>query len=165
MTRERRELLRRKYLSLGLGELGAAAVFCGAAVFTITPRLADQASVQAFWSALLPLLIVLIQAGAYWLLARGWVDQAPMPRSIAKVYRSFRSLNIVFLVVGLVGVLVWIPASWGVTVAVMAVWLFGLIEYMNYFVVRLSYPVSRWPFLVLQWRKPRLVQELESSSR
>lgn len=117
------------------------------------------------WSALLPLLIVLFEAGIYWLLARDWVERAPMPRSVGKVYRVLRVLIIGLLAVGMVGVLVWIPASVGLAAMVVAVWLFGLNEYVNYFVVRLSYPVSRWLFFLRQWRQPRLVQDLESSLR
>ena len=53
--------LRREYLRLGSGELAAAAVF--AAVAT---RLADRAG-PALWAAAAPLLVILVDAGAYWL--------------------------------------------------------------------------------------------------
>ena len=76
--------LRRRYLSLGLGELAAAGVFAAVAVSVVMPRLEGPHDSAALWSALAPLLVVLVQAGVYWLLARGWVEQAPMagpPRS------------------------------------------------------------------------------------
>ena len=47
--------------------------------------------------------------------------------------------------------------------AIVVVWVFGVVEYVNYFVVRLSYPVRRLPLVVGQWRTPRLVQDLNSA--
>ena len=37
---------------------------------------------------------------------------------------------------------------------------FGLIEYLNYFHVRLSYPWSTWASQVGRWSTPRLVRDL-----
>lgn len=158
-------MLRRKYLSLGLGELGAAAVFLALAVGSVMPRLDREGDAVAMWCALIPLLVVLIQAGAYWLLARTWVARTPMPRSIAMLYRAFRVIDVGVVLLGLVGVVVFLPEALGLALAVLAVWVFGAIEYMNYFVARLSYPLWRWPALVGQWRTPRLIRDLESSPR
>ena len=160
---ERRETMRRKYLSLGTGELVAAAVFAVVAISVVMPRLEVPQDSAALWSALAPLLIILVQAGAYWLLARNWVELAPMPTSLAALYRAFRVLDAGLLVAGLVGVLVWLPDPVGVALAIVAVWIFGVVEYVNYFVVRLSYPIRRLPFVVGQWRTPRLVQDLNAA--
>lgn len=165
VDRDRREALRRKYLRLGLGELVSAAVFCAVAVFLVTPRLPDERGVRALWSALIPLLLVLVQAGAFWLLARGWVGRVPMPASFGKAFRVFRILDIGALILGLVGVLIWMPDGIGWATVVSAVWVFGVIEYVNYFVVRLAYPPTRWPRLVRRWRRPRLMQDLDLSER
>ena len=154
--------MRRKYLSLGTGELVAAAVFAAVAVSVVMPRLETRQDSAALWSALAPLLIILVQAGAYWLLARNWVERAPMPTSLAALYRAFRALDAGFLGVGLLGVLAWLPDQVGVALAIVVVWVFGVVEYVNYFVVRLSYPIRRFPFVLGQWRTPRLVQDLNS---
>ena len=163
MSDERRATLRRKYLSLGTGELVAAAVFAAVAVGIVMPRLETRQDSAALWSALAPLLIILVQAGAYWLLARNWVERAPMPTSLAALYRAFRALDAGFLAAGLLGVLVWLPDQVGVALAVVLVWVFGVVEYVNYFVVRLSYPIRRLPLVVGRWRTPRLVQDLNSA--
>ena len=155
--------MRRKYLSLGTGELVAAAVFAVVAISVVMPRLEVPQDSAALWSALAPLLIILVQAGAYWLLARNWVELAPMPTSLAALYRAFRVLDAGLLVAGLVGVLVWLPDHVGVALAIVVVWIFGVVEYVNYFVVRLSYPIRRFPFVVGQWRTPRLVQDLNAA--
>lgn len=160
---DRREALRRKYIRLGTGELAAAASFGLVAVFVVMPRLDGAHDAAALRSALLPLLVILVQAGVYWLWARGWVKRAPMPAAIANLYRLFRIADAVLLGAGLIGVLVWWPDSRGVALLVVVVWVFGVVEYTNYFLVRLSYPLSRWFTTVGQWRTPRLVQDLKAA--
>ena len=153
-----REVRRRKYLRLGLGELAAAVVFA-----VVLPRLVGDQDQRALWCALTPLLVVLLQAGSYWLLARGWVARGVMPTSLATLYRGFRWADALLLIGGLVGVLLWLPAEGRSLVVVGAIWAFGLIEYVNYFVVRLAYPVGRWARSVRQWRTPQLVQDLRTA--
>ena len=155
--------LRRRYLSLGLGELAAAGVFAAVAVSVVMPRLEGPHDSAALWSALAPLLVVLVQAGVYWLLARGWVEQAPMPARLAALYRVFRVLDVLLLAIALLGVVIWLPDHSGGAVGVVAVWAFGVAEYANYFVARLAYPLRRWPFEVGKLRRPQLVHDLHSA--
>ncbi|GLY23198.1 hypothetical protein [Micromonospora sp. NBRC 101691] len=164
MSAERRRVLRGRYLKLGTGELAAAASFAVVAVALVMPRLAGPDDSMALWSALVPLLAVLAQAGVYWLAARSWVERAPMPAAFAAVYRVFRIADPVLLGVGLAGILAWWPEGIGTALLVVAVWVFGVVEYLNYFVVRLAYPLTRWFTTVGQWRTPRLVQDLRTSA-
>ncbi|MFE0591051.1 hypothetical protein [Micromonospora echinospora] len=164
MSAERRQALRGKYLKLGTGELAAAASFAVVAIALVMPRLAGPDDSSALWSALVPLLAVLVQAGIYWLAARSWVERAPMPAPFAAAYRVFRIADAVLLGVGLVGILVWWPEGIGTALLVVAVWLFAVVEYLNYFAVRLAYPLDRWFIRVGRWRTPRLVQDLRTSA-
>ena len=156
-----RERLRRRYLSLGLGELAAAIAFAVIAVTTVGPRLSDQRSVVALWCALAPLLLVLVQAGVYWLAARSWVGEGAMPGPLATAYRVFRLVDVGSLAAGLVGVVWFWPAGPGAATLVAGVWFFGVVEYVNYFVVRLAYPATRWLRDVTSWRTPTLVRDLQ----
>jgi hypothetical protein len=165
VTQGRRETLRRTYLRLGSGELAAAAAFVFVCVTVVIPRLGDRADHAALWSALIPLLVVLVQAGAYWLLARGWVAQRPMPAAFAGLYHLFRVADAVLLIVGLAGLLAWFPDRPGAAVTVVAIWGFGVVEYINYFLVRLSYPIPRWFTMVGQWRTPQLIRDIGSAKR
>jgi hypothetical protein len=162
---DRREDLRGKYLRLGSGELTAAVLFAVLAFTAVTPQLTGQDEKAALWSALVPLIVVLVQAGAYWLLARSWVERAPMPPAVARLYRAFRTADPVMLAAGLVGILLWLPDRSSIVLLVVAVWAFGVVEYVNYFLVRLSYPISQWFTTVGQWRTPRLVADLDTSAR
>jgi len=161
-TRARHERLRRRYTSLGMGELTATAVFAIIAASGMLPVTRTWTGALSLWSALLPLLVILVQAGVYWLLARGWAGRGRMPRRIAATYRCFRLLDPLLLMAGLAGVIAWFPREAG-AVLVIAAWLFGVVEYLNYFVVRLSYPLHRWPSLVGRWRTPRLVQDVRTA--
>lgn len=159
---DRREALRRTYRKLGVGELVAAAMF---AFIALAKSPDDWEGRAAAWSALAPLLVILVQAGVYWLLARAWVDQRPMPHGLANLYRSFRVLDPVLLLAGLVGVLAWAPDRTFVTVLLLAVWAFGAVEFVNYFVVRLAYPPRQWLSSIGQWRTPRLVLDMTHRRR
>ncbi len=156
---DRWQPLRHRYTSLGLGELAAAGVF--AAVAAAQPVPLDARATAALWCALGPLLAVLVQAGAYWLLARRWVGRGPMPVQVAGWYRNARWINVVLLGAGLVGIALARPVG-ASAVLVAAVWLFGVAEYLNYFVVRLAYPWHRWLRDVVTWRTPRLVRDLQA---
>lgn len=152
--------LRRTYLSLGVGELAAVVVFVVVQP-VVAGRLGDAGG-RALWWAMAPLLIVLLQGAAYWLAARSWLPGADghgMPGGFARVYRAFRVLDVVLLVGCLVGLLVAGPGA-GALVLCLLVWAFGALEYVNYFVVRLSYPLTTWFTMVGRRRTPALVRHL-----
>jgi len=162
ITQERRTALRRTYLSLGVGELVAAGVFALIAIGVVAPRF-PKADVQlAVWAALAPLLVVLIEAGIYWLSARRWVGIGSMPARLARVYRRLRVATALLLALGLGGMLASWPTEPAVAVLVVATWMFAVVEYVNYFVVRLSYPARRWWSSVVRWRTPRLMKDVRA---
>lgn len=155
---ERRKRLRRTYLKLGSGEIAASLVLLYFAGY-LTPRLQNPLDAVALWSAVIPLLVVLVQAGVYWLRARAWVGRGVMPAELALLYRRLRIANVVLLALGLVGIIVCWPGNLAGALVVLAVWVFAVIEYLNYFVVRLAYPFGEWFTKVRQRRVPTLVQD------
>ncbi len=82
-----------------------------------------------------------------------------MPRGLALVYRAFRLLDPVLLAACLAGLLL-TGADGGALVVCLLVWVFGALEYVNYFVVRLSYPLAEWFALVGRRRTPALVRDI-----
>nr|WP_108870539.1 hypothetical protein [Tessaracoccus timonensis] len=161
---DRRQQLRQQYLKLGVGELVAAALFCVLAITTVQPRL-EPGEAPALWGGLAPLVVVLLQGGAYWLLARSWVKVSPMPRSLAVTFSALRVANVALLLAGLAAVALWWPARAHIGVLAVIAWLFGVVEYVNYYVARLAYPLTQWLARVGEWRTPRLVQDLRSAQR
>ena len=164
LGRPQREALRRRLLSLGLGELSAATVFVLLAVSVVGPRWTDDQAATLWW-ALGPLTVVLVQAGAYWLLARSWIGRGTMPRPVARTYRVVRVLDPVLLALGLVMILVHGGPDPGPWLLTLGVWAFAALEYANYFLVRLSYPPTTWAREVTSWRTPRLVRDLRATDR
>lgn len=154
-----RQRLRREYLSLGGGELMAGGLFLGIGVVQIAPLMGGPASALPLWFALGPLVVILLQA----LSARSWVERSEMPSGLAATYKALRGLDPVLLVAALVGLIITWPDNPAVGIALLGVWGFGVIEYVNYFVVRLSYPPSKWLSRVRPWRTPRLVQDIEAA--
>jgi hypothetical protein len=110
-------------------------------------------------------LIVLLQAGAYWLLARDWVELQPMPASLARTYRVFRIPDVALLAAGLAELVIWWQAHPGASLPVMAVWGFRAVEYVTYFLIRLAYPVGSWFTTVGQRRVPQLVKDLRTAKQ
>lgn len=151
---------RKKYLNLGIGELVAAAAFI-LAVVNLLPSL-EGTEPRALWAAVLPLVLILAQGGVYWLLARGRLPHGGMSPAMAAVYRTFRVLDVVLLLAAAALVVLWWPERPGAAVLVVLVWLFGVVEYVNYYVIRLAYPVTRWWPGVRQARTPRLIQDLRA---
>lgn len=163
MVGESVQALRRVYLNLGLGEIVAAMVFCGAMTWSVVPRLGSGSDRLALWAALVPLVVILVQAGSYWLAARSWIRRGQMPRGLRILYRYLRGGDAVLLAASLVVIIAARPSSAEVLVLALAVWLFGVIEYVNYFFVRLAYPARRWRQEVSRWRTSRLAKDLDSA--
>lgn len=158
-----RERLRAKYLRLGLGELAAVAVFAYLAVVSVGPRLDGREARAALWFALAPLVVVLVQASVYWLLARSWVAERAMPTGLALTYRALSVGDAVLLLAGLTGVIVWLPHEPLPALAILALWAFGVIEFVNHYLVRLAYPVRQWFTKVGLRRRPRLALDINQS--
>lgn len=159
-----RDAARRQYFSLGTGELASVVTFTMLGVWVVPAILPSASDVAAFWSALAPLLFVLLQGGSYWLLARRWVGVSRMPVGLARTFWVLKWLNLMVIVGGLVGIVAWWPSSWLVAVLVLFTWAFGAVEYLNYFVVRLSYPARAWLREVRRWRTPRLIKDLRQAA-
>lgn len=155
--------VRRTYLSLGTGELAAAAVFVVTAVAVATQEPGTGA--YGLWSGAGPLVAILVFAGCYWLLARRWLGSRTIPSWVAPVVRVARTGFAVVLVAGLVGAVVWFPASSPARTVTVAALALGVVEYVNYFVVRLSYPAGVWWREVRRLRTPRLVKDGRAAAR
>ncbi|WP_209324023.1 hypothetical protein [Brevibacterium renqingii] len=149
--------LRRRLISLGLGEFVAAAVF--AVVPSNLAFVAADGAEAALWFALSPLIFVLVQAGTYWLLARHHLPET-IPRGADRLSRGLRVLDPIVLFGCGIGIVAAWPGSSLSSVLIVFVWLFAVVEYINYFHVRLSYPWSTWTRQVGRRSTPRLARDL-----
>lgn len=159
-SRARRDRRRRQYLSLGLGELAAAAVFVGVALWHGAPL--DTGGRLAVLGAVGPLAVVLVAAGTYWLLARRWVGVGVMPLGLACAYLALGVLAVILLAAGLAAVVAGAPSlAW--LVLLLLVWAFGVVEVVNYALRRLAFPAHRWVAGVAQGRVPQLAADVRAA--
>jgi hypothetical protein len=77
----------------------------------------------------------------------------------------FQITDVALLAAGLAGVVIWWPAHPGASLPVMAVLGFGAVEYVNYFLIRLAYPVGNCFTTVGQRRVPQLVNDLRTAKQ
>ena len=163
MQSERRERHVRQYRRLGWGEWCAACVFVYVTAFSLDDGLASLDATAAVWWALMPLLAVLVQAGAYWLAARSWVGVSSMPRLAALAVLMLRPLNVIALIAAAVGIAVTWPSSNAGAILAVAIWLFAVAEFANYFVIRLAYRPRDVLRGIATRRTPRLMLDARQS--
>ncbi|MGB3330379.1 MAG: hypothetical protein WBA46_15570 [Thermomicrobiales bacterium] len=82
-----------------------------------------------------------------------------MPRALARLYVGFGGLNVILLAIGLAEM----PA--GTRALLAGIWVFGLVEAIKSYAVRLAYPANMWIAEVGRWRTPRLRSEIRSGLR
>lgn len=92
----------------------------------------------------------------------GWRARVVVPAGLARAYLGLRVLDVLLLFLGLTGIVLCRPSPW-IFAGALAVWAFGVVEFVNYFVVRLAYPARLWFVRVWRWRRPRLVEDFRES--
>jgi hypothetical protein len=152
--------IRRRMLSLGTGELAAAGAF-GVAGWLFSGSMGE--GWPAWWAAIATLCLVLVQGGVFWLVARAHLGHV-LPWAWRSAFRAFRLIDPGLLAIALGFVVSQARTAPGAAIASAAVWIFAVVEYVNYFVVRLAYAPLTWFRDVGRWRTPRLVKELYRAS-
>ena len=158
-----KEKVRKELLSLCLGELTAVLSiwFC---FFLLKNRLGDVNSLVTVLYPLSLLTFILLQGSIYWatLIRRLFKPQFGSA-SVPKLYGGFRILDLVLLISGF-PFIVWNTQSFQVAIIATLIQLFALIEWVNYFLVRLSYSLN--PLVLLKritkgkLEKSRIAKEL-----
>jgi hypothetical protein len=152
--------LRRHLLNLGSGELAAAFAFAWLGVFAGRD---DPTGRVGLPLAAVGLVVVLVEGGCFWLLARGWMPCRRMPRTLARIYLTLRWVTPLIFVLSAIGLAMWWPSLPHVRVLGVSAVSFGVTEYVNYFIRRVSYPVATWWRDVRRLRQPRLIHDVRRS--
>jgi hypothetical protein len=61
-----------------------------------------------------------------------------MPTGLALTYRALSVGDAALLLAGLIGVIVWLPPQPLHALVILGIWTFGVIEFVNYYLVRLA---------------------------
>ena len=158
-----KEKVRKELVSLCLGEFTAVLSiwFC---FFLLKNRLGDVNSLVTILYPLSLLTFILLQGSIYWaILIRRLSKPQFGSENVPKLYGVLRILDLVLLISGF-PFIVWNAQSVLVTILATLIQLFALIEWVNYFLVRLSYslnPLVLWKRITEgKLEKSRIAKEL-----
>jgi hypothetical protein len=122
--------------------------------------------IPIFYSLFL-LSLVLVQGSVYWLIL---IKRLSVPEygvnTVGKLFRAFKTVDIVLLCLGIPLIVICHNSVVG-TVVSMALLLFALVEWINYFMLRLSYGYN--PAVIIRLikngklKKSKIADEIKSS--
>ena len=164
MMNIQKEKVRKELGSLCLGELAAILSFW-LCFFLLKNRLGDWRSLFSILYPLSLLTFILLQGSIYWaILIRRLSNPKFGNGNVPKIYGVLRILDLVLLISGF-PFIVWNTQSVLVAILATLIQLFALIEWVNYFLVRLSYslnPLVLWRRITKgKLEKSRIAKELE----
>lgn len=163
MMNIQKEKVRKELGSLCLGELAATLSFW-LCFFLLKNRLGDWRSLITILFPLSLLTFILLQGSIYWaILIRRLSNPQFGSGSVPKLYGGFRILDLVLVIAGF-PFIVWNTQSILGTILAALIQLFALIEWVNYYLVRLSYslnPIVLWKRITKgKLEKSRIAKEL-----
>ena len=158
-----KEKVRKELGALCLGELAAILSFW-LCFFLLKNRLGDWRSLITILYPLSLLTFILLQGSTYWaILIRRLSNPQFGNGNIPKIYGVLRILDLVLLISGF-PFIVWYSQSVRVAIIATLIQLFALIEWVNYFLLRLSYslnPLVLWKRITKgKLEKSRIAKEL-----
>lgn len=163
MMNIQKEKVRKELVSLCLGEFTAVLSiwFC---FFLLKNRLGDWRNLVSILYPLSLLTFILLQGSIYWaILIRRLSNPQFGSVNVPRIYGGLRILDLVLLILGF-PFIVWNTQSVQVAILATLIQLFALIEWVNYFLVRLSYslnPLVLWKRITKgKLEKSRIVKEL-----
>lgn len=163
MMNIQKEKVRKELVSLCLGELAAALSFW-LCFFLLKNRIGDWMSLITILYPLSLLTFILLQGSTYWaILIRRLSNPQFGNGNIPKIYGVLRILDLVLLISGF-PFIVWYSQSVRVAIIATLIQLFALIEWVNYFLLCLSYslnPLVLWKRITKgKLEKSRIAKEL-----
>ena len=163
MMKIQKEKVRKELMSLCLGEFTAVLSFWFC-FFLLKNRLGDWMSLITILYPLSLLTFILLQGSTYWaILIRRLSNPQFGSGNVPKIYGVLRILDLVLLISGF-PFIVWNAQSVLVTILATLIQLFALIEWLNYYIVRLSYslnPLVSWKRIAKgKLEKSRIAKEL-----
>ena len=148
MMKIQKEKVRKELVSLCLGEFAAVLSFWFC-FFLLKNLLTDWMSLITILYPLSLLTFILLQGSIYWaILIRRLSKPQFGSGNVPKIYGVLRILDLVLLISGF-PFIVWNTQSILGTILATLIQLFALIEWVNYFLVRLSYSLN----LLVLWKR------------
>lgn len=159
----KKEKVRKELVSLCLGELTAILSFWFC-FFLLKNRLGDWRSLLSILYPLSLLTFILLQGSIYWaILIRRLSKPQFGSGNVPKIYGVLRILDLILLISGFPFIF-WNAQSVQVAIIATLIQLFAFIEWLNYFLLRLSYslnPLVLWKRITKgKLEKSKIAKEL-----
>ena len=158
--------IKQKLYSLASGELVALAVFWLNFFLFKKYLVTPQAQIVIAYLLLLVSLILLQGSLYWWVLIKRLRKPSFAIKQTGPIYGLLRQVDLILLALGIPIILIEF-SSWPVSLIAIAIWLFALIEWINYFHWQLSYSLN--PLVLLskvakrKLRKSKIAKEIEKS--
>ncbi len=158
--------IKQKLYSLASGELVALAVFWLNFLLFKKWLTTPQALIAIVYPLLLVSLILLQGSLYWWVLIKRLSKRNFAIKQTGRIYGLLRQVDLILLALGILIILIEF-SSWPVSLIAVAIWLFALIEWINYFHWQLSY--SHNPLILLskvvnkKLRKSKIAKEIDTS--
>lgn len=157
---------KQRLASLAAGELAAVAVFW-LNFFLFRKMILTATSFISIFSSLLILSFILIQGAVFWWILIKRISKPGFSlRYTGSIYKILEIADIILLGIVLLLVLLNYSISYTSMIA-LAIWLFAVIEWINYFKFQLSYSIN--PAVLLNYilkrklKKSRIAREMEKA--
>ena len=158
--------IKQKLYSLASGELVALAVFWLNFLLFKKYLVTPQALIAITYPLLLVSLILLQGSLYWWILIKRLSKHNFAIKQTGPIYGLLRQVDLILLALGMPIILIEF-SSWPVSLIAVAIWLFALIEWINYFHWQLSYSLN--PLVLLskvakrKLRKSKIAKEIDKS--
>ena len=155
--------LKKTLINLAVGELVAVIVFW-INFFIFKKYITDTVSIIPVIFTLSLLSFILIQGSIFWLILLKRISNKNFAKtSLGKIYNHLRRLDIILLYLSIL-ILIVNHQTLTTTIISLSIWIFSIIEYLNYYKVRLSYKPNILINYILHGkiRKSRIAREIES---
>ena len=155
--------LKKTLINLAVGELTAVIVFW-INFFIFKKYITDTVAIIPVIFTLFVLSYILIQGSIFWLVLFKRISNKNFAKtSLGKIYNYLRRLDIILLYLSIL-ILIVNHQTLTTTIISLSIWIFSIIEYINYYKVRLSYKPNILINYILHGkiRKSRIARESES---
>ncbi len=158
--------IKQKLYSLASGELVVLAVFWLNFLLFKKYLVTPQALIAITYPLLLVSLILLQSSLYWWILIKRLSKPNFAIKQTGPIYGLLRQVDLILLALGIPIILIEF-SSWPVTLVAITIWLFALIEWINYFHWQLSYSLN--PLVLLskvankKLRKSKIAKEIDQS--
>ena len=155
--------LKKTLINLAVGELVAIIMFW-TNFFIFKKYITNTTSIIPIIFTLFILSFILIQGSIFWLVLLKRISNKNFAKtSLGKIYNHLRRLDIILLYLSILIIIV-NQQTFTPTIISLSIWIFAIIEYINYYKVRLSYKPNVLINYILHGkiRKSRIAREIEN---